>query len=112
MKIMFSVPFVGRIIILLLVCAFSITIESIGSESNNSLVKLADDVMVRKVAEGVWLHTTYFDISELKNVPANGLIVISDEHGMMIDLPWTDEQTALSAIIDSYIASRLPRDPK
>jgi metallo-beta-lactamase class B len=54
---------------------------------------LSDDVVVRKLAEGVWLHTTYFDIANFKNVPANGLVVIDGESAMMVDLPWTDEQT-------------------
>ena len=95
MKIICSIPFAGRILVLLLVCVLGISIEITGSESNNSGIRLADDVTVRKLAEGVWLHTTYFDISELRNVPANGLIVIDGKHAMMIDLPWTDEQAGL-----------------
>jgi metallo-beta-lactamase class B len=58
-------------------------------------IQLSDDVMVRKLAEGVWLHTTYFDISGYKHVPANGLIIINGEHAIMIDLPWTDEQAGV-----------------
>jgi len=95
MKIIYNIPFAGRSMVLLLVCVFGISIKITGSESNNSGIKLADDVAVIKLAEGLWLHTTYFDISGLRNVPANGLIVIEGKHAMMIDLPWTDEQAGV-----------------
>jgi len=95
MKIICNIPFAGRVMVLLLVCVFGISIKITGSESNNSGIKLADDVAVIKLAEGVWLHTTYFDIAGYKNVPANGLIVIDGKHAMMIDLPWTDEQAGV-----------------
>jgi metallo-beta-lactamase class B len=95
MKIICSIPFAGRIIVLLVVCVFGIAIEIKGSEINNSVIRLTDDVTVLKLTEGIWLHTTYFDISGLSNVPANGLIVIDGKHAMMIDLPWTDKQTGV-----------------
>jgi len=82
-------------VIILLGCLFGFNPLIRGSQSDNTGIRLADDVAVRKLAEGVWLHTTYFDISGLRNVPANGLIVIDGKHAMMIDLPWTDEQTGL-----------------
>ncbi|MBN2314957.1 MAG: subclass B1 metallo-beta-lactamase [Sedimentisphaerales bacterium] len=56
---------------------------------------MADDVVVRKLAEGVWLHTTYYDLANYKNVPANGLIVIDGQYAVMIDLPWTDAQAGV-----------------
>jgi metallo-beta-lactamase class B len=65
------------------------------SQSDDPDVRLSNDIVLRRLAEGVWLHTTYYDISGLRNVPANGLIVIDGKHAMMIDLPWTDEQTRL-----------------
>jgi metallo-beta-lactamase class B len=63
------------------------------NEANN----LSDDIVVKKLADGVWLHTTYYDLPELKlkHYPANGLIVIDGPEAMMINLPWTDEQTAI-----------------
>jgi metallo-beta-lactamase class B len=64
-------------------------------QSDDAGIRLSEDVIVRKLAEGVWLHTTYFGISGLRNVPANGLIVIDGKHAMMIDLPWTDEQAGV-----------------
>jgi metallo-beta-lactamase class B len=65
------------------------------AQSDSAAIRLRDDVTVRRLAEGVWLHTTYFDIAGLKHVPANGLIVIDGKDALMIDLPWTDEQTGV-----------------
>ena len=65
------------------------------AQSDSAAILLRDDVMVRRLDDGVWLHTTYFDIAGYKNVPANGLIIIDGKHAMMIDLPWTDEQAGL-----------------
>jgi metallo-beta-lactamase class B len=65
------------------------------SQSDDTDVRLGNNIVLRRLAEGVWLHTTYYDISGLRNVPANGLIVIEGKHSMMIDLPWTDKQTSI-----------------
>jgi metallo-beta-lactamase class B len=65
------------------------------SQSDGAEVRLSGDVTVRKLGEGVWLHTTYFDIAGFQHVPANGLIVIDGRSAMMIDLPWTDEQAGV-----------------
>jgi metallo-beta-lactamase class B len=65
------------------------------SQSDDAGIPISDDVMVRRLADGVWLHTTYYDISGLRNVPAKGLIVIDGTHAIMIDLPWTDEQAGV-----------------
>ena len=86
---------VRAFVVLLLVCIIYRGVSVTYSQSDNAGIRLADNVTVRRLAEGVWLHTTYFDISGLRNVPANGLIVIDGKHAMMIDLPWTDEQTGL-----------------
>ena len=95
MKIMCRSPFARGIVVLLLMYLFGFGIDFADSESNNSIMNLARDVRVEKLAEGLWLHTTYYDISGLRNVPANGLIVIDSKHAIMIDLPWTDEQAGV-----------------
>jgi len=66
------------------------SITTLNAETSSPLIQLSDDVMVRKLAEGVWLHATYFDISSYKSVPANGLIVMDGQCAVMIDLPWMD----------------------
>ena len=70
-------------------------ISNASAQSDNEIVKLSDDVEVKKLARGIWLHTTYYDIEGFENFPANGLIIIDSEDAIMIDLPWTDEQAGL-----------------
>ena len=65
------------------------------TESNAPAVKLSDDVEVSQLAEGIWLHTTYYELPNLGRYPANGIIVISGNDSVMIDLPWTNEQTEI-----------------
>jgi metallo-beta-lactamase class B len=76
-------------------CMMCTGLSTVHAQSDNAGIRLTDDVTVRRLADGVWLHTTYFDISGLRNVPANGLIVIDGKHAIMIDLPWTDEQAGV-----------------
>jgi len=65
------------------------------AQSDEAEIRLSEDVTVRRLSDGVWLHTTYFDISGYKHVQANGLLIIDGRDVMMIDLPWTDEQTGV-----------------
>ena len=64
-------------------------------QSENGQIRLSDEVVVRKLAEQIWLHTTFFDIAGMQRVAANGLVVIDGQEAIMIDLPWTDEQTGI-----------------
>lgn len=80
---------------ILLCCLFGVHISVVRSQSNQGTVRLSDGVTVRKLAEGIWLHTTYYDLANYKNVPANGLIVIDGQYALMIDLPWTDAQAGV-----------------
>ena len=69
-----------------------------GCKSVN-LYELVDDVTVsrdielQRVAKNVWVHTTFAEVPEFGRVGANGLIVVDGHEAMLIDLPWTDEQT-------------------
>lgn len=57
-------------------------------------IRIGDDITLQPIAEGIWVHTTYFDLPEYGRCPANGLVVVDDKEALLIDLPWTDEQTA------------------
>lgn len=56
-------------------------------------VKLADDVQIEKLQDGVWRHITVSNYPGLGLVPANGLIVAGDTNVIMVDTGWTPEQT-------------------
>ena len=55
--------------------------------------RIADDIVLRPLDEGVWVHTTWRDLPNYGRVPANGLLIVDGDDAMLIDLPWTDEQT-------------------
>jgi metallo-beta-lactamase class B len=58
-------------------------------------IRVSDDVTLQPIAPGVWVHTTYFDVPDYGRTGANGLVVVSGADAVLIDLPWTDEQTAV-----------------
>jgi metallo-beta-lactamase class B len=58
-------------------------------------IELGKDVEVYPLARGIWRHVTYKEMAGWGNVPANGLIVVDGGHAVMIDTPWTPEQTAV-----------------
>ena len=95
MRMANSVRIVRDFAFLLSACLLCFWLSTAYAQSNDVDVRLKDDVAVKRLAEGIWLHTTYYDISGLRNVPANGLIIIDGKDAMMIDLPWTDEQTCI-----------------
>jgi len=95
MHIVYRFSCFRNIAVLFLGCVLSVGGPAIYAQSANESIKLSDDVEVRQLAEGIWLHTTYFDIEGFENIPANGLVVIDGEHAMIIDLPWTDEHTGV-----------------
>jgi metallo-beta-lactamase class B len=57
-------------------------------------VRLSDDILLQPLAAGAWVHTTYFNLPAYGRCPANGLLVVAGREALLIDLPWTDEQTA------------------
>jgi len=65
------------------------------SQAGNNSVNLSHDVTVKKLTDSIWIYTAYYDLPEYGHCPANGLIIINGSHGMMINLPWTNEQTGV-----------------
>ncbi|NVI99295.1 subclass B1 metallo-beta-lactamase [Myxococcus sp. AM009] len=56
---------------------------------------LADDVSVRKLAPGVWLHVTEMTLEPYGRVPTNGLIIEDGETSLLVDTGWDARQGAL-----------------
>jgi len=52
-------------------------------------VRLAEDVVVQRIAPGVWLHVTT-GTSGGRVYPANGLLVETDSGAILVDGGWTD----------------------
>ncbi|MCP4219954.1 MAG: subclass B1 metallo-beta-lactamase [bacterium] len=80
--------------------AICLTFCPLSADSQNKTFKQGEtltihkDVRVKQLTENIWLHTTYKKTKKYGNVPGNGLIVISGKKAALIDLPWTNEQTA------------------
>lgn len=82
-------------------CAVAVCMGVIlaGCQSSNTTPKpesvpISDDVSVQPLTDGVWVYTACHDVPGYGRTPANGLIVIDGKEALLIDLPWTDEQTA------------------
>jgi murein endopeptidase len=58
-------------------------------------IELGEDVEVYALKPGIWRHVTSKTFEKKWKAPANGLIVVDGKHAVMIDTPWTPEQTAL-----------------
>jgi metallo-beta-lactamase class B len=56
-------------------------------------VRLRDDLSVRELEKGVWLRTAWLDVPKFGRCPANGLILVDGDDAVLINLPWTDDQT-------------------
>ncbi|ATB44889.1 MYX family subclass B1 metallo-beta-lactamase [Corallococcus macrosporus] len=56
---------------------------------------LADDVSVRKLAPGVWLHVTEVTLEPFGRVSTNGLIIEEGETSLLVDTGWDARQGAL-----------------
>lgn len=58
-------------------------------------VEIGKDVEAYALTPGIWRHVTYREVEGFGRVPANGLIVVYMDHALMVDTPWTPEQTAV-----------------
>ncbi len=56
---------------------------------------LAEDVSVRKLAPGVWLHVTVVTTERFGRVSTNGLIIEDGETSLLVDTGWDARQGAL-----------------
>jgi len=55
---------------------------------------LTEDLHLEPLADVLWLHTSYQTLESFGRSGANGLLLVSDGEGALIDTPWTEEQTA------------------
>ena len=65
---------------------------------------ISDDILLEKINNGVWVHTTYVSSPKWGTIPANGIVVIDGQHAVVVDTPWTDRQTE---ILFDWIESNL-----
>ena len=85
---------------LFIVAAVCLALVAAGCESARpsptvQKITVSEDMELQPITEGVWVHTTYFDLPNFGRYPANGLVVLDGEEAVLIDLPWTDGQTGV-----------------
>jgi metallo-beta-lactamase class B len=56
---------------------------------------LGGDLEVRPLADGVWLHVSTKELPGIGRYPSNGLVVLAPGGAILIDTPWTEDQTRL-----------------
>ncbi|WP_284125785.1 subclass B1 metallo-beta-lactamase [Parerythrobacter aestuarii] len=61
-------------------------------EADRQVIRFGE-VSFTKLAEGVWMHTTYLDLMGFGPIPSNGLLVVDGENTILVDTAWTDPQT-------------------
>ncbi|NVJ97954.1 MAG: subclass B1 metallo-beta-lactamase [Alphaproteobacteria bacterium] len=54
-----------------------------------------DDVTIRPLVDGVWLHTSGHTFDDGTHYTANGLIIRDGDHLVLIDSAWGDAKTAM-----------------
>lgn len=74
-----------RLLLLLLVCLGIVDAEA---DSKNG------ELEVRRIAEGVYLHTSYHLYPDAGYFPSNGLIIVDDSEAYLVDTAWSEEDTA------------------
>ena len=81
--------------------------------------RIAEDIEIIKLSNEVYLHVSYFQTTNFGKVGANGLILIKNGKGLLIDTPWNDQQTnalyrwvndSLNTSIDTFIATHWHED--
>ena len=75
-----------------------------GAVHSDSLV--TDQLVIRPIADGVYLHTCFLETQDFGRVPCNGMIVVSGNEAVIFDTPTTD---SLSAALIQWIEDRLQR---
>jgi metallo-beta-lactamase class B len=94
---------------LLLVALLSLLPSAAATQSAAIEYTLSDDLQVLQLTEDIWRFVSTQDMGEnWGRVPANGLVVLSDQAAALIDTPWTDEQTRiLSRWVEAELGAKI-----
>lgn len=57
----------------------------------------SENLVLEKLSEHVWLHTSYLKTEQWGKVPCNGIVVIDDGEAIIIDTP-TNEESAIELL--------------
>jgi len=57
-------------------------------------IKIGQDLELVPIGDHGYIHISYHDLGNYPNFPANGFIMTHQGKGLIIDTPWTNEQTS------------------
>ena len=75
-----------------LICA-CLTSTTHGQKLDSTATPITDNLEIREIADGVFMHTTWQLISDVAWFPSNGLLVIDGKEGFLVDTAWGVEET-------------------
>jgi len=79
--------------LLLAACATTpASARSHATTASESIV-LREDLQLHPLADGVWRHVSTEEVPGFGTVPSNGLLVQGESGALLVDTPWTPEQT-------------------
>lgn len=79
-----------RTLTLLLITALSI---SCTAQTDDSQIQINNDIQLIHLQDSIFIHVTWEDSEQYGRFPSNGMIIIKDGEGIMIDTPMDDEKT-------------------
>jgi metallo-beta-lactamase class B len=82
-----------RLSLILAVSVLGCATVPVGAASG--IIELAPGFQLHPMGEGIWRHVSFKDLPGLGPFPSNGLVVLGPQGGLLIDTPWTPEQTRL-----------------
>ena len=75
-----------------------------------AIAKISDDLQIRQLAPGVWMHTSWNTLPTGMRYPSNGLLVREDQGCLLIDTAWGEAPTrSLLDWIDRELHLRVVR---
>ncbi len=76
------------------ICVFGLA--ACQAETQNDAVetdKTPSPVQITNLADGVWMHTSHYDLPGAGKVPSNGLVVKDGEELILVDTAWGEIET-------------------
>lgn len=74
----------------ILVFSFIIAITLYGYSRQ---IRISEDLSLTKISDHCWIHTSWIESEQWGRIPANGLVIKDEQHVMIIDTPWTENQS-------------------
>jgi metallo-beta-lactamase class B len=74
--------------------AESTTFKSDSIIFDNSVVYQTDNLIIEKLSDHAYLHTSFLNTNDFGRVPCNGMIVVNENEAVVFDTPADDESSA------------------